>query len=89
MLGYQIGSGRGNDVATAIGALDGSAVGATVNRGAQTYTQNVQRCAAVPGSAQPAYYDVTYVFRGATQRAQLGFAPGPTIPVNSRGEPRV
>jgi len=89
VLGHQIGSGRGNDVATAIGAVGGAAVGANVNRGAQTYTQNVQRCAAVPGSAQPAYYDVTYVFRGATHRAQLGFAPGPTIPVNSRGEPRV
>lgn len=89
VLGHQIGSGRGNDVATAVGAVGGAAVGANVNRGAQTYTQNVQRCSAVPGSAQVAYWDVTYTFRGVTHRAQLAFAPGATITVNGGGEPRV
>jgi len=89
VLGHQIGSGRGNDVATAVGAVTGAAVGANVNRGyPQTYTQDVQRCASVP-SSQPSYWDVTYVFRGNTHRAQLAFAPGPTITVNARGEPRV
>jgi len=88
VLGHQIGSGRGNDVATAVGAVGGAAVGANVNRGSQTYTQNVQRCSAVPGSAQVAYWDVTYVFQGITHRAQLAFAPGATITVNGRGEPR-
>jgi len=90
VLGHQIGNGRGNDVATAVGAVGGAAVGANVNRGgSQVGTQNVQRCTTVPGSAQPAYWDVTYVFRGAQHRAQLGFAPGSTITVNERGEPRV
>ena len=90
VLGHQIGSGRGNDVATAIGAVGGAAVGANVNRGgAQTYTQDVQKCAAVPGSERPAYWDVTYVFRGITHRAQLAQAPGATITVNGRGEPRM
>jgi uncharacterized protein YcfJ len=90
VLGHQIGGGRGNDVATALGAVGGAAVGANVNRGGQAaYTQNVQRCSAVPGSAQVAYYDVTYLFRGATHRAQLAFPPGPTLTVNGRGEPRV
>jgi len=89
VLGHQIGSGRGNDVATAVGAVGGAAVGANVNRGTQTYTQDVKRCEAVPGSAQPAYWDVTYVFRGETHRAQLSFAPGATITVNEHGEPRV
>ena len=90
VLGHQIGSGRGNDVATAVGAVAGAAVGSNVNRGGpQYYTQNVQRCETVAGSAQPAYWDVTYVFRGATHRAQLAFAPGATITVNDRGEPRV
>jgi len=89
VLGHQIGSGRGNDVATAVGAVGGAAVGANVNRGDQVYTQNVQRCAAVPGSARPSYWDVTYLFRGQTHRAQLGFAPGATITVNEVGEPRV
>jgi uncharacterized protein YcfJ len=89
VLGHQIGSGRGNDVATAVGAVGGAAVGANVNRGSQTYTQNVQRCRTVPGSAQVSYWDVTYNFRGQTHRAQLSFAPGATITVNDRGEPRV
>jgi uncharacterized protein YcfJ len=89
VLGHQIGSGRGNDVATAVGAVGGAAVGANVNRGDQVYTQNVQRCADVPNSGGPEYWDVTYVFRGQTHRAQLGFAPGATITVNELGEPRV
>jgi uncharacterized protein YcfJ len=89
VIGHQIGSGRGNDVATAVGAVAGAAVGANANRGTQAYTQNVQRCASVPGTGQVAYWDVTYVFRGLTHRAQLSFSPGPTITVNARGEPRV
>jgi len=89
VLGHQIGNGRGNDVATAVGAVGGAAIGANVNRGAQTSTQNIQRCEAVPGTAKPQYWDVTYVFRGVQHRAQLSFAPGATISVNGRGEPRV
>jgi uncharacterized protein YcfJ len=90
VLGHQIGGGRGNDVATAVGAVGGAAIGANVNRGGgQTYTQDVQRCASAPGTGQVAYWDVTYVFRGVTQRAQLSFEPGGTITVNGRGEPRV
>ena len=89
VLGHQIGSGSGNDVATAIGAVGGAAIGANVNRGSpRVYTQDVRRCSAVPGSGRPDYWDVTYVFRGQTHRAQLGFAPGATITVNGRGEPR-
>jgi uncharacterized protein YcfJ len=89
VLGHQIGNGRGNDVATAVGAVGGAAIGANVNRGGQTSTQNVQRCSDVPGSAQPAYWDVTYQFRGQQHRAQLAFQPGATITVNEQGEPRV
>ena len=89
VLGHQIGSGRGNDVATAVGAVGGAVVGSNVNRGDRVYTQDVQRCAAVPGSGRPSYWDVTYVFRGMEHRAQLGFAPGATITVNEVGEPRV
>lgn len=90
VLGHQIGRGRGNDVATAIGAIGGAAVGANVDRGGRrVYSQDVQRCSAVPGSAQPAYWDVTYAFRGREYRAQLSVPPGPTITVNGRGEPRM
>ena len=91
VIGHQIGSGRGNDVATAIGAIGGAAVGANVNRpsGGRVYSQDVQRCATVSGSGRPEYWDVTYNFRGQMHRAQLGFAPGSTLTVNGRGEPRV
>jgi uncharacterized protein YcfJ len=89
VLGHQIGSGRGNDLATAVGAVGGAALGYNVNRYPRTYTQNVQRCTAVPGSGRVEYWDVTYDFRGQTHRAQLAFAPGATITVNGRGEPRV
>ena len=33
VLGHQVGGGRGNDVATAGGAVAGTAIGANVNRG--------------------------------------------------------
>ncbi len=87
VLGHQVGNGRGNDVATAVGAVTGAVVGANVNK--PSYTQNVQHCEAVPGSAPVDYWDVTYDFRGTTHRAQLAFQPGPTITVNGKGEPRV
>lgn len=87
VLGHQVGGGRGQDVATAVGAVGGAAIGANTGRG-PSYTQNVQRCETVPGSGRPAYWDVTYVFRGREYRAQLAYAPGPTINVNGRGEPR-
>ena len=85
VLGHQIGGGSGRDVATALGAVGGAAVGAHT-RGP---SYDVQRCSARPGTEQPAYWDVTYEFRGREYRAQLAFDPGPTITVNGRGEPRV
>lgn len=89
VLGHQIGSGRGNDVATAIGAIGGAAVGANVGTGQTVTTQNVQRCRAVPASARPDYWDVTYVFRDRTHRVQLSAPPGATITVNQYGDPRM
>src|SRR5262249_11852934 len=88
-LGHQIGSGGGNDGATGGGAVTGAAGGADGKRGfPQTHTQDRQPLGSGP-SSPPSYGDVTYVFRGNTHRAQLAFAPGPTITVNARGEPRV
>jgi uncharacterized protein YcfJ len=89
VLGHQIGGGRGNDVATALGAVGGAFVGSNVNRGTQVQTQDVRRCEEIPGSAKPQYWDVTYVFRGVEHRAQLAAAPGATITVNAHGEPRM
>lgn len=88
VLGHQVGSGRGNDVATALGAVGGALLGSNVNR-RSGYTQDVRRCEAVPGSGRAEYWDVTYVFRGIEHRTQLSAPPGATITVNGRGEPRM
>lgn len=90
VLGHQIGGGRGNDVATALGAIGGAAVGANAGRRqGDGYTQEIRRCSVRPGSSQPQYWDVTYVFRGREHRTQLSVPPGPTITVNGMGQPRM
>jgi uncharacterized protein YcfJ len=88
VLGHQIGGGRGQDVATALGAVGGAAIGANV-AGGPAYSQDVRRCETVSSNWEPAYWDVTYVFRGQQHRAQLSYQPGPTIAVNGDGVPRV
>jgi uncharacterized protein YcfJ len=89
VLGHQIGGGRGKDVATAGGAVAGAAIGANVGRDSGVSERDVQRCADVSSSFQPAYWDVTYIFQGVERRAQLNAPPaGPTITVNGYGEPR-
>lgn len=90
ILGHQVGSGSGRDVATGVGAVAGAAVGSNVaGRNAPGYaTQDVQRCETVQGA--PAYYEVTYDFRGARHSVQMSAPPaGNTIIVNERGEPRM
>jgi uncharacterized protein YcfJ len=88
VIGHQVGSGRGNDIATVGGAVVGGAVGANVGRGQQTATRDVQRCENVPSQFRPDYWDVTYNFRGQEHRMQMTTAPGATVTVNERGEPR-
>jgi uncharacterized protein YcfJ len=87
ILGHQVGSGRGNTAATVGGAVAGGAVGSQVGRDQQVTTRDVQRCASVPNQ-KPAYYDVTYNFRGQEHHMQMMNPPGRTVTVNSRGEPR-
>jgi uncharacterized protein YcfJ len=91
ILGHQIGSGRGQDLATGIGAAAGALVGANVGRDAAggAYTQDVERCATLPASARPDYWDVTYNFRGYEHRVQTAAPPGSTLLVNAQGEPRI
>ena len=88
ILGHQVGSGRGNDAATAIGALAGGAVGANVGRdGGPGYTRDVQHCREHV-SGPPQYWDVTYNFHGEVHHVQMAQPPGRTVMVNGRGEPR-
>jgi uncharacterized protein YcfJ len=92
ILGHQIGGGRGRDIATAAGAVGGAVVGANVGRDrGQAGTADVRRCedTAPNANARPEYWDVSYSFRGQEHRVQMTSAPGATVTVNGRGEPRV
>ena len=89
ILGHQVGSGRGNDVATVGGAVVGGAIGANVGRdGGGSYDRDVRRCDSVPTQGRTEYWDVTYNYRGQEHRVQMSAPPGRTVSVNSRGEPR-
>lgn len=90
ILGHQVGSGRGNDVATVGGAVAGGAVGSQVgrDRNDQTATRDVQRCSDVSQRGRPDYWDVTYTFRGQEHTVQMTQPPGSTVTVNRHGEPR-
>lgn len=89
ILGHQVGGGSGKDIATAGGAVAGAAIGANsgIGGGGQNYPRDVQRCENV-ASTTPAYWDVTYNYRGSEHRVQMSAPPGPTIRVNGNGEPR-
>lgn len=92
ILGHQVGAGSGRDAATVAGAVGGAVVGNNVaSRNApQGYvtTQDVQRCQTVQGT--PAYYEVTYNYRGVHHTVQMSAPPASnTIIVNERGEPRM
>jgi uncharacterized protein YcfJ len=88
VLGHQVGGGRGKDAATAGGAVAGALIGGNSGGGgAVTYDKDVQRCRTV-ASGRPAYWDVTYNYRGVVHRIQMSAPPGRTIAVNGRGEPR-
>lgn len=90
ILGHQVGGGVGKDLATVGGAVAGAAVGSNVgrNNGTPATTRDVQKCATQPSTAAPAFWDVSYNFRGVEHRIQMTSAPGATIPVNIQGEPR-
>ncbi len=90
VLGHQVGGGTGKDLATIGGAVAGAAVGANVNRGSDPgyVERDVQRCQAV-SDVKPAYWDVTYVWRGVQHRVQLANDPGSMIRVNEDGAPVV
>ena len=84
ILGHQVGSGRGNDAATVGGAVFGGLLGSQYGN---TYgSRDVTRCREARGA--PAYWDVTYRFRGQDRYAQMTRPPGNTITVNENGEPR-
>jgi uncharacterized protein YcfJ len=91
ILGHQVGGGVGKDIATVGGVAAGAAIGANVGRdknGNPATTRDVQKCENRPSNAAPAFWDVTYIFKGVEHHVQMTAPPGPTIPVNALGDPR-
>jgi uncharacterized protein YcfJ len=97
VLGHQVGGGSGKDLATVAGAVGGAVVGNNVagrngynnnNNAVGVVGQDVQRCETTE-STTPAYWDVTYNYRGQEHRVQMTAPPaGQTIAVNGNGDPR-
>ena len=83
ILGHQIGGGRGQDIATTGGAR--SRRSHRIGR-RQFVRSRLSTLRDLSGRA-PAYWDVTYRFRGVEHHAN-GVAPGSTITVNGNGVPR-
>ncbi len=90
VLGHQIGGGTGKDIATGVGVIGGAVVGSNVgrDRDSNDYGRTVERCSSDNSSSQPAYWDVSYNYRGIDHRVQMSSPPGNTVTVNDRGEPR-
>jgi uncharacterized protein YcfJ len=91
ILGHQVGGGSGRDIATVGGVVAGAAIGANVGRDRSApspVARDVKRCSETRADARPDYWDVTYRHRGVDHRAQMAYAPGPTVTVNRQGEPR-
>jgi uncharacterized protein YcfJ len=86
VLGHQIGGGTGKDIATVGGAVAGGVIGAR-SGGNDESTRDVRRCTSTP-STTPAYWEVSYNFRGQQHQLQMASAPGATVSVNRDGEPR-
>jgi uncharacterized protein YcfJ len=92
VIGHQFGGGRGKELATIGGAMAGAAVGANVaavngRPGQVVVTRNVKKCVNEP-NVTPAYWDVTYEFRGRQHHVQMLTPPGRVLTVNRMGEPR-
>ncbi len=87
VLGHQVGGGSGKDIATVGGAVAGGVIGSNVGRDNNYASRDVRRCENTT-SGTPAYWDVTYNFRGRDHQVQMSAAPGTTVAVNRDGEPR-
>ena len=90
VLGHQVGGGSGKDLATVAGAVGGAVVGNNVAGGGSVRPigRDVQRCETTQ-NLTPAYWDVTYNYRGAENHVQMSAPPtGNTILVNANGLPR-
>jgi uncharacterized protein YcfJ len=89
VLGHQVGGGSGKDLATVGGAVAGGVIGSNMGRDSTPHygSRDVRRCESTT-SGTPAYWDVTYNFRGQNHQVQMSADPGATVAVNRDGVPR-
>jgi uncharacterized protein YcfJ len=100
VAGHQVGSGRGNDAATAAGAVIGGLVGNQVDRqqangGTSTHVErvpverNVEKCRTVQEVREARVgYDVRYEFHGRQFHTRMDRDPGRFLRVAVNVEPR-
>jgi len=85
VLGHQVGSGDGNKIATAAGAVGGGYAGSKIQKGMQernTETIVDERCETVYDTQKiPAGYDVSYVLDGKSGTVRMDHDPGERIRV--------
>jgi uncharacterized protein YcfJ len=62
-------------------------IGSNVGRDNNYASRDVRKCENT-SSGTPAYWDVSYNFRGQAHQVQMASAPGSTVSVNRDGEPR-
>lgn len=86
----RVGRDRGTDANNVPAVIAGALLGGVLGYQEGGGVQDVQRCVNVPNhSERPAYWDVTYAFRGREHRIQMTEAPGAVVTVNRQGEPRI
>jgi uncharacterized protein YcfJ len=89
VIGHQVGSGRGNTLATAGGASPARRSAPMSDRDrSDGYAQRRRRCENVVAAARPTTGMSPTDYRGVEHRMQTTYRPGPTVTVNANGEPR-
>ena len=85
VLGHQVGSGRGNTMATVGGALLGGLIGNRVHQDrADNGDYDMGRCRVLAArGASPSGYDVRYEYRGQEYVARLDHDPGRYLKIGS------
>lgn len=85
LLGHMVGSGKGNTLATAAGAIGGGYAGKRIEEShqqANVQSEVVHRCSTVANtSSNIVAYDVTYVYNGVTRTTRMDHDPGDRVRV--------
>jgi uncharacterized protein YcfJ len=85
LLGHMVGSGKGNALATAAGAIGGGYAGKKIEESHQqgnVQSEVVHRCSTVANtSSNIVGYDVTYVYNGVTRTTRMDHDPGDRVKV--------